>query len=88
MPSLSKPSPVFESTLPKVVAVAIAAGGQLARVEPDPDGRLRFTLENVPVDFELLLARDEVMVSGLKVINAMESILTLINSHQRRGGRR
>jgi len=84
----SKPARPFESTSPKAVAVAIAAGGKLARAEPDLDGRLRFTVENVPVDFEFLLARDEVTVSGLKVINAMESVLTLINAHQRRRGRR
>jgi hypothetical protein len=88
MPSASQASPAFESTLPKVVAVAIAAGGRLARVEPDLDGRLRFSLDNVPSDFELRLARDEVQVSGAKVIAAMELVLTLINSHQRRGGRR
>jgi hypothetical protein len=88
MPSASQPSPTFESTLPKVVAVAIAAGGQLARVEPDLDGRLRFMVENVAPDFELRLARDEVQVSGAKVSAAMERFLTLISSHQRRGGRR
>ena len=88
MASTSKPSPAFESTLPKVIAVAMAAGGQLTRVEPDLDGRLRFTVENVAPDFELRLARDEIQVSGAKVIAAMESVLTLINSHQRRGGRR
>ena len=89
MPTDSKPArPAFESTSPKTVAVAIAAGGRLVRAEPDFDGRLRFSVDNVPADFEMLLARDEVMVSGAKVISAMESILSLISTHQRRGGRR
>jgi hypothetical protein len=80
--------PPYESTSPKAVAVAIAAGGKLVRAEPDLDGRLRFSVDNVPEDFELRLARDEVMVSGAKVISAMESILGLISTHQRRGGGR
>jgi hypothetical protein len=79
---------MFESSLPKVVAVALATGGRLARVEPDRDGRLRFVVEHIAPDFELRLARDEITVSGAKVIAAMESVLALINSHQRRGGRR
>jgi hypothetical protein len=49
---------------------------------------LRFYLENVMPDFELRLARDEVLVSGAKVIAAMEMVLTLINANQHRGGRR
>jgi hypothetical protein len=89
MPTESKPaSPPFESTLPKVIAAAIASGGRLTGVNPELDGRLRFTVENVAPDFELRLARDEVQVSAAKMIAAMESVLTLINSHQRRGGRR
>jgi len=88
MPRYSQPAGLFESSLPKQIAVAIAAGGKLARAEPDPDGRLRFYVENVLPDFELRLARDEVFVSGAKVIAAMEMVLTLINAHQRRGGRR
>lgn len=86
MPTPSQPVRPFESTSPKAVAVAIAVGGKLARAEPDLDGRLRFTVENVPADFESLLVRDQVVVSGLKVIRAMESILALISAHQRRGG--
>jgi hypothetical protein len=88
MPNDSQPASLFESSLPKQIAVAIAAGGKLVRTEPDSDGRLRFCLENVVPDFELRLARDEVLVSGAKVIAAMEMVLTLINAHQRRGGRR
>ncbi len=68
--------------------MAIADGGKLVGYAPDLDGRLRFSLDNVPGDFELRLARDEVMVSGAKVIAAMESILSIISAHQRRGGRR
>jgi hypothetical protein len=88
MPDATQPARLFESTSPKTVAIAIAAGGKLVRAEPDLDGRLRFTVENAPSDLELLLARDEIQVSGAKVISAMESVLTLINAHQRRGGRR
>jgi len=88
MPTDSKPAGRFESSLPKQIAVAIAAGAKLVRTEPESDGRLRFFLEDLEPDFELRLARDEVLVSGAKVIAAMEMVLTLINAHQRRSGRR
>jgi hypothetical protein len=88
MPDSSQPA-FYESSLPKQIAVAIAAGGRLVRVEPDDrDGRLRFIVDNIPPDFELRLARDEIQISGAKVIASMEMVLTLINAHQRRGGRR
>lgn len=86
MPSLIEP---LQFSNPKVTAAGLAYGGKLGSVTLGDDGRLVFTLTDLPPDFLKRIANDEIVVSAKAFISAMETILSLVSENQRgrRGGR-
>jgi hypothetical protein len=75
--------PPLSLSNPKLVAVALAAGGRLARTEGAPDGRLSFFIDGLPSDFLEQITNDQITVSARSVISCMESVLSLIAERQR-----
>jgi len=69
---------------PKVIAIGLAAGGRLDRVEESSGGRLVFHLAGLPADFLTQLTNDQIQVSARAVVTSMESILSMIAERRRR----
>lgn len=83
-PSPSPTGELLALSNPKVVAICLAAGGQLVRVEEGAGGRLVFHLAGLPADFLTQLTNDQVQVSARAVVTSMESVLGMIAERRRR----
>jgi len=87
--SVHAPSGSLILSDPKLVALSLAVGGRLDRVEEalGTRGRLEFHISGVPADLPEQVLNDSVQVSAKRFIDSMEGVLALIAQKKRAAAR-